>query len=94
LLRFLRHWPHSWDEPTSRLWIDFVAQQASIGEEGKATSALRYQMRQFAQKCAPEVAGYAAEALMNPEVSDVWRQTFKTFLATLAFRFEMLTAIG
>jgi hypothetical protein len=41
----------------------------------------------------PEMAGYAAETLMDSDVSDVWRQTFKTFLATLTFRFEMLTAI-
>jgi hypothetical protein len=39
------------------------------------------------------VVDYAAERLMASQVSDVWRQTFKTFLATLTFRFEMLTAI-
>jgi hypothetical protein len=94
LLRFLRHWPHDWDERAGRLWVDFLAQQASIGEEGKATPMLRYQMRQLAQKCAPEVVDYAAERLMASQVSDVWRQTFKTFLATLTFRLAMLTAIA
>jgi hypothetical protein len=92
LLRFLRHWPHNWDEPASRLWLDFLIQQARIGEEGRALPTLRYQMRQFAQKCSPEVAGYAAEAFRDAEVSGVWQQTFNTFLATLTFRFEMLSA--
>jgi hypothetical protein len=92
LLRFLRHWPHSWDERTSRFWVDFLAQQASTGEEGKTTPMLRYQMRQLAQKCAPEVAVYTAKAFRG-EFSDVWRQTFGTFLATLNFRSEMLAAL-
>jgi hypothetical protein len=94
IIRFMRYWPHNWDEDASRLWIDFLLGQAQLEEEGKATAVLRYQMRQLAKQCAPEVAGYAAEVFKARKLSDAWRQAFKTFLGTLMFRSEMLKAIG
>lgn len=93
VLRFLRYWPHEWDAPTSRLWIDFLVGQAGLDVESKATPTLRYQMRQLVRQCAPEVADYAAEVFSTPGFNDAWRQAFKTFLGTMAFRKEMLAVI-
>jgi hypothetical protein len=93
LLRFLRYWPHEWDEPTSRLWIDFLVGQAQLEQESKAIPTLRYLMRNLARQCVPGIAGYATEVLAAAAFSDGWRQTFKTFLATLNFRAEMMGTI-
>jgi hypothetical protein len=93
LIRFMRYWPHHWDGVASRLWVDFLLGQAQLEEEGRATAMLRYQMRQLAKQCAPEVTGYAAEVLTSLEFSDPWRQACKAFLRTLIFRSEMLKAI-
>lgn len=93
LIRFLRHWPHPWDLPTSRIWVDFLVGQAKAKQESKASPVLRHQMRQLARQCVPQVANYAAEAFATNELSDPWKQAIKPFLKTLTFRHEMLETL-
>ena len=90
---FLRRWPGSWDEPSARLLIDFLAGHAAIAPDTRHGPTLRFLSRQFAQRCPPALAGYAADAAPRA-AGRAWEAALSQLAATLRLRQQLVEVVG
>lgn len=90
---FLRRWPGAWDEPGGRLLIDFMSSHAAVAPDTRHGPTLRFLSRQFAQRCPPILADYAAAA-GERAAGRAWEAALQQLAATLRLRRAIYEAIG